>query len=67
MISSLETVADHDQNRMGLVAYLMNSAQTQMAENKKKCKKEVWSIFVFCKLKPFNPLVSEVDFSIFEF
>lgn len=41
VISSLETIADQDQNRMGLVAYVLNSAQNQMELNKKKEKKEV--------------------------
>ena len=41
VISSLETIADQDQNRMGLVAYLLNSAQNQMEQNKKREKKEV--------------------------
>lgn len=41
VIDSLETIADQDQNRMGLVAYLLNSAQSQMEQNKKKEKKEI--------------------------
>lgn len=36
VIDSLRTIADDDQNRVGLVTYLMNTAKTQMEERKKK-------------------------------
>lgn len=52
MIQNLQLIADEDQNRMGLVAYLMNAAQTQMEENKvnKDNKKVLY-------LTPYLPLV----------
>ena len=45
----LNAIADEDQNRMGLVAYLTSAAQSQHEENKaNKDKKEVR--LVICKM-----------------
>ena len=38
---SLQQIADADQTRMGLVAYLMTSAETQMLEVEEELEKEV--------------------------
>ncbi|XP_060594764.1 F-box only protein 21-like isoform X2 [Ruditapes philippinarum] len=56
VLQNLQVIADEDQNRMGLVAYLMDAAQTQMEDN--KVNKDKRKINVKTRKKPKDALYS---------